>query len=424
MIFTREYLLTVPPPARAGAAGSKIFDPDTRGLHLAVSVAGGRVWRLKISHKGREQCLTGKALLDCDVPEARAWAVAMRDRIVNGRTRSAPRPGPHQSFNTPAPEVVVRREQAKAASADPTLVTFGTVAREWFERERHAWKPRTVKKQEFFLDLLSDLRDVPLADLAVTHVDSIVNGLKQAGQWETVGRVINTGSRIMRGATRRGQARFNPFDGAVEEVREPTGSRSNHPAVTDVPNFSKLLRALWTFVPGSKIAGQDSRLALTFMALSGLRGHEVRNFTYAMVDRPAKVLHLPAEIMSKRGVAHDCPLTDEMLELIDAANLGLNTDPNARVFDVSDTALAKALRRATAVAGEGVPRSTPHGLRASFTTISRGHLDPELVELQLHHVVAGVRREYLRGGAAVALEERRAMLAKWAEMVKRMREQG
>jgi len=68
--------------AKAGAKPYKLFDGG--GLHLAVSPAGGKLWRLKYRVAGKEKLLSLGAYPAVTLADARNSANSARARIANG----------------------------------------------------------------------------------------------------------------------------------------------------------------------------------------------------------------------------------------------------------------------------------------------------------------------------------------------------
>lgn len=101
--------------ARATVKPYKLTDGG--GLHLAVSPAGGKVWRLRYDIAGKEKLLTIGPYPDISLQEAREARTTQKKLLREGKDPSA--------------EKADRRRVATV----PANVTFEHLAREWYAPE-------------------------------------------------------------------------------------------------------------------------------------------------------------------------------------------------------------------------------------------------------------------------------------------------
>lgn len=100
---------------------------DGEGLYVEVAPSGGKWWRLKYRHAGKEKRLSLGVYPETGLKEARGRAAAMKEMLKQGID-----PG----------------EERKAAKAETVAAeiakgqTFEAVAREWHKKKCSMWTPR------------------------------------------------------------------------------------------------------------------------------------------------------------------------------------------------------------------------------------------------------------------------------------------
>ncbi|TPJ55950.1 site-specific integrase, partial [Mesorhizobium sp. B2-6-7] len=238
---------------------------------------------------------------------------------------------------------------------------------------------------------------------AITR-DDVVETLKPI--WgtipETADRLRMRIAAVMDHAKARGlYVGDNPADwrGGLKDLLPPRQklTRGHHAALeyNEVPAAIKALRAA---------AGVSAR-AVEFTCLTAARSGEVRGATFNEFDLEAGLWTVPPERM-KAGREHRVPLCDRAVEIVKAMKEIATTDT---VFPISDTAMVKALRKAT---GDD---STLHGLRSSFrdwcgdeTTHPRDVAEAALAHTLKDKTEAAYRR-------SDALQKRRILMEDWAD---------
>src|ERR1700690_2577983 len=96
---------------------------DTGGLHLEVSPAGGRWWRLKYRFGGKAKRISLGVYPDVSLRDARERRDTERKLLAQGIDPSA------------------NRKAEKSAQADRAANSFETIAREWFAKFSPSWAP-------------------------------------------------------------------------------------------------------------------------------------------------------------------------------------------------------------------------------------------------------------------------------------------
>ncbi len=197
---------------------------------------------------------------------------------------------------------------------------------------------------------------------------------------------------------------------AVEKARLLLGKQRHIP--------QKIPAMAWQDLPRFWQKIEDpisSHLALKLLILTGLRSDPIRHANLIDMDQDLGVWTVPAlRVKGRVGQVEDfrVPLSNEALEVIQSAQQ-LSIDGflfcGPRGKPVSDMTLSKRMRDLD-------EKARPHGFRSSFRTWAEETNQPwNVAETTLgHRIGAVVERSYQRSDL---LEQRRALLEKWAHYV-------
>lgn len=369
----------------------KMFDGG--GLYLEVALAGGKWWRLKYRHGGKEKRLSLGTYPDTSLKDARAKRDEARKLLAAGVD-----PGEH-------------RKAAKAASAEGAANSFEVIAREWHAKQSATWvelhASRIMLRMEN--DIFPWLGSRPIADIAAKEFLATVNRIADRGAVESAHRVLQNCGQVMRYAIATGRAERNPvadLKGALPPVKQ-----THLAAITDPNAIGGLLRAMDAY-QGSLV----TKCALRLAPLLFVRPGELRQAEWAEFDLEGAQWNIPAEKMKMRE-PHLVPLAPQAVailrELQALTGGGRYVFPSARSPQrpMSNNAVLSALRRM----GYGTEEMSGHGFRAMARTVLDEvlHFRPDYIEHQLAHAVKDPNgRAYNR---TAHLPERRAMMAAWAD---------
>ena len=168
---------------RAAKPGEKQYKlHDGGGLFVIVRPSGGKLWRLKYRHLGKEQQLSIGAYPDVGLKEARERREAARKVIAAGIN--------------PAFE----KRRAAIAAQVGAANTFKAVADELIEkREREGLKDITTTKARWLLSLLErDLGDRPIAEIEPYELLNVLKKVERSGRLETARRLLAFCGRVFR----------------------------------------------------------------------------------------------------------------------------------------------------------------------------------------------------------------------------------
>ncbi|PTE08374.1 tyrosine-type recombinase/integrase [Mesorhizobium helmanticense] len=349
---------------------------DGDGLFLRVRKEGSRQWFFIYKRSGKRTELGlggyGQGTAPVSLALAREKAEAVRQRLARGDELSA-----KKTFADVMDDVITVKESG-------------------FRNEKHKaqW---TMTLREY----AKHLHKKPIADITR---DDVVETLKPIWSTipETADRLRMRIAAVMDHAKARGlYVGDNPADwrGGLKDLLPPRQrlTRGHHAALgyKEIPAAIKALRAA---------AGISAR-AVEFTCLTAARSGEVRGATFNEFDLEDGLWTIPPDRM-KAGKEHRVPLTGRAIEIVKAMGELATTDA---VFPISDTAMVKALRKAT---GDD---STLHGLRSSFrdwcgdeTTHSRDVAEAALAHTLKDKTEAAYRR-------SDALQKRRTLMEDWSK---------
>jgi len=362
---------------------------DAGGLYLEVTPTGGRYWRLKFRHGGKERRLAFGVYPEVSLKIARERRTEARAILDRGDDPGA-----------------VKRD-ALALAEREAAASFEAVAREWLGHQSAGWAAGTLDmiRRSLEAEVFPSIGARPMAHLRPRDVMPLVKRIEARGAAETAGRVLQRVKSVFRYAVVHDRIESNPMlDLKPSELLKPRSTK-HRAAMADkeLPTFLATLEAY---------KGEASTLAaLRLLMLTAVRPGELRGALWAEIDTDAALWRIPAERM-KMKAPHLVPLSRQALELL-AVQRRISGEREL-VFPspfypgkpLSENTLNSALAR-MGYKGE----HSAHGFRALFSTVANecGH-DPDMIERQLAHVERNqVRAAYHRS----AYLEGRALLLQW-----------
>lgn len=373
---------------------------DAGGLHLLVTPAGGRLWRLKFRFDRKEKLLSLGSYPLVSLKVAREKRDDAKRMLAEGRDPSA------EKKQLSATNPVINEE----------VVTFGAVATEYLERTEHEGaSQRTMEKYRWLLErLAAPLADRPLREITSVEVLSLLQQVERSGRHETANRLRSAISQVFRLAVVTLRADNDPTSALKGALKAP--KVVNRPAITIPKRLGWLMNSIDEYDGWPTL-----RCALLFTALTAARPGEVRGAEWSEVDLKAARWTIPAQ-RTKMRRDHDVPLSPQALKVL--TTIAELTGRDRLVFSsirakerpLSENAMNSALRRVGVRKDEHVA----HGFRSSFSTImNERRQDPEIIELCLAHVDSNkVRSAYNR---SLRWNERVAMMKAWADLLDEFR---
>lgn len=375
---------------------------DEGGLFLIVKPSGGKLWRLKYRHLGKEQQLSVGRYPEVGLKEARERRDEARKQIASGKNPT------------------FEKKRAAVAASVGAINTFSAIAEELIaKREREGLKDVTTEKARWLLSLLADdIGQRPIADIEPFELLAALKKVEASGRLETAKRLHAFSGRVFRYAVATTRARRNvaaDLQGALVTPRV-----KHHAAIIEPKAVGALLRAIDEF------AGMPTTVwALRLAPHVFLRPGELRQAEWSEIDLEATIWRIPASRMKMKR-EHVIPLSKQAVAILREAQ-GI-TGRGRLVFPglatpnrpLSENTLNKALRRL----GYGSDQMTSHGFRSTASTLlnESGKWSPDAIERALAHgETDGVRAAYHRGAHWA---ERVKMAQWWSDHLDRLRAGG
>lgn len=375
--------------AKRSEKSLKLFDGG--GLYLLVHSNGGRWWRLKYRHGGKEKLLSLGTYPEVGLKDARAKRDEARKLLAAGVNPSE------------------ARKAKKAAQSEGN--TFGAVAREWHLKYARLWVSEHADKvvRRLECEVIPWLGVRPVREITAPEILTVLRRIEARGALDTAHRVHQNLGRIFHYAIATGRAERNPaidIRGALAPVQG-----GHHAAIVEPKAVGELLRALDGYQGTPEV-----RAALRLAPLLFVRPGELRKAEWNEIDLEAAEWRIPGSKM-KTGDPHLVPLSDQAIAVVSdlrpLTGSGCYVFPGVRTASrpMSENTVNAALRRL----GYTKDQMVGHGFRATARTILDEVLGfpAHLIEHQLAHAVRDpLGRAYNR---TAHLPERRKMMQQWAD---------
>ena len=147
---------------------------DGGGLYLELTQAGGRYWRLKYRHGGKEKRLALGVYPAISLKAARDLATEARKLLEQGADPGA------------------QRKASKVQASTEAANTFEAVARDWHQHQAGRWEPDTAGRVLASLanDVFPVLGARPMASIKPGEVRSAILAIEKRGAPDQAGRVL------------------------------------------------------------------------------------------------------------------------------------------------------------------------------------------------------------------------------------------
>jgi integrase len=382
---------------------------DGHGLYLEITAAGGRYWRMKYRHGGKEKRLAFGVYPEVTLKDARDKASAARQLLGSG-------------FD---PGEVKKAERVQTEVQ--ALNSFEAVARQWYAVRSSEWAASYGEKimRRFEADVFPYVGKRPVDSITPPELLTVLRRIEERGVIETAHRALENCSQVFRFAVAEGKAPSNPARDLKDALKKPMVK--HFPAITEPKRLGELLRAMQAY-QGTTVV----RAALALQPMLLLRPGELRFASWKEFDLDQALWTVPAERMKREkegkvnGKPHIVPLPTQAVAIL--RELYMLTGESAYVFrgerhhdrPMSENSVNAALR----AMGFEKEEVTGHGFRATARTMLAEQLDIEapVIEAQLAHSVAdSLGTAYNRTEFQA---KRRAMLQTWADYLDKLRKGG
>ncbi len=365
---------------------------DGGGLYLEVTTAGGRYWRMKYRHAGKEKRLALGVYPVVTLADARKGRDRAREELAAG--------------NDPGE----LRKTAKVKATHEAVNTLQAVAQAWLQHQSSRWEPVTAERIRASLaaDVFPALGARALASIRPGEVMAVVKKIEARGAGDQAGRVLQRVKAIYRWAVTHERIESNPMlDLVPSEILKPR--QVQHRAALSDRELPEYLGKLAAYEGDA-----HTTHALRLLMLTATRPGEVRGARWEEFDLEAALWIIPAERMKMRH-EHRVPLSRQAVEVLRTMQ-GLSggrelvfPSPFYPSKPLSENTFNSALAR---MGFKNV--ATAHGFRALFSTVANETgWNPDVIERQLAHKERNeVRAAYHR---STYLQDRERLMQWWAD---------
>jgi integrase len=369
---------------------------DGGGLFILIAPSGGKWWRLKYRHGGREKLLSLGTFPDTSLAEARDRRDSARKVLADGADPSE------------------QRKAEKREAVGRAINSFEAVAREWYGKQATLWTPKhsadVLRRLEG--NLFPQLGALPISEIDAPALLAAVRTVESRGAHDLAHRMIGVAGQVFRYAIACGRCKRDPSRD-LRGALTPHKPRNQHAIKQDE------LPALLSAIDGYPAVGEkQTALALRLLCLTFVRTAELIGAEWAEIadlEGKAPTWIIPAERM-KMKLEHMVPLSWQAVAILRelraiAGDSRYILPGRNRDKPISNNTLLFALYR---LGYKG--KMTGHGFRAvASSLLNETGYRPDVIERQLAHKERNkTRASYNR---AEYLPERRAMMQRWADTV-------
>ena len=365
---------------------------DGGGLFLLVLPAGGRYWRLKYRHAGKEKLLALGVYPAVSLKQARERADEAHKILAAGLDPSA------------------KRKADKARTEHEAASTLQAVAADWLRHQSARWTPHTAQAiaQSLRTYIFPTLGRRTLVSITPRELKQVVQSIEATGAGDTAARVLQRVKAIYRWALTQDRIDSNPMvDVVPTEVLKP--HKVMHRLALPEREVPAFLANLAQY-DGDTVTTN----ALRLLMLTAVRPGELRGARWVEFDLAGAVWLIPAERM-KMKIEHRVPLSRQALAVLQAMQpLTGNKElvfpsPSYPGKPLSENTFNSALAR---MGYKGI--ATAHGFRALLSTVANeAGWDADVIERQLAHIEGNkVRAAYHRSTYSA---ERVRLMQWWAD---------
>ncbi|MCM8510935.1 tyrosine-type recombinase/integrase [Acinetobacter bereziniae] len=323
---------------------------DENGLSLLVTPSGQKYWNIRFTVLGERKSESLGQYPDMSLKKARELALELKYKYSKS----------------------VLHEEIKPF--------FKEVAEDWFDNQRETWSSKHISNVRASLDeLYLALATKRINQIQAPEILQIIKKIEARGSLEVAKRTLSRCSMVMKYAIAHGYRYDNPASDLVYALKNKKVKNLASLSESEMPEF---VRKIKTYP-----ADAQTHHAIIMIMLTGVRVSELLQSRWDEFDLEERKWDIPAERM-KNGLPHRVPITDMMIDELQALRLTHNQDLlfphrlNNKEPMRSESILAVIKR--SGYAG----RMTTHGFRSLFSTVvnESNLFNPDAIERQLAHV--------------------------------------
>jgi len=378
--------------AKPGDKDRVLSDGD--GLQLRIRNNGSKLWNFNYRHpvsKARINIGLG-TYPEISLAQARKLTIENRELVAQGIDPKE------------------RRNQKQLEEKEVNEYTVFNVAQQWLEVKKHTVTAdyATDIWRSFERHVFPQIADIPVKKITAPMIIELFRPVEASGSLETVKRLTQRLNEVMTFAVNCGLIFSNPLSGIKAGFKKP---QKENMATLKPEELPELMLAL-----ANASIKRTTRCLIEWQLHTMVRPSEAASAQWEEFNFEDKTWTIPAEKMKKRR-AHTVPLTEHMLEILEAMKPISGHRPYVFPSDRDPKTHCNSQTANMALKRMGFAnRLVSHGLRSlASTTLNEQGFEPDLIEAALAHVDANqVRSAYNRTDF---LERRRPMMCWWSEHI-------
>ncbi|WP_335953686.1 tyrosine-type recombinase/integrase [Acinetobacter higginsii] len=323
---------------------------DENGLSLLVTPSGQKYWNIRFTVLGERKSESLGPYPDMSLKKARELALELKYKY------------------------------SKSVLHEDIKPFFKEVAEDWFENQRETWSSKHISNVRASLnELYIALANKRINQIQAPEILQIIKKIEARGSLEVAKRTLSRCGMVMKYAIAHGYRYDNPASDLVYALKNKKVKNLASLSEGEMPKFLRRIK--------NYPADAQTHHAIILIMLTGVRVSELLQARWDEFDLDGRKWDIPAERM-KNGLPHRVPLTDMMIDELQALRLTHNQDLlfphrlNNKLAMRSESILAVIKR--SGYAG----RMTTHGFRSLFSTVvnESNLFNPDAIERQLAHV--------------------------------------
>jgi integrase len=393
----------------ASALRREIADGKTQGLYLVVQPSGAKSWAVRYRFDGKPRKFTIGPYPPIDLAAARKRAREALGDVAGGKDPAAMKRAAREARTA---------EQSTADGVEKVAASF--VERYARRNCGASWARETERLLR--IEVVPKIGAKRIGEVTRADVHDLLDGMVDRGSPVNANRLLAVLRRMFNWCVERGLVERSP----CEKLKAPTPEQARDRVLSD-EEISVAWRAF-------ERVGWPFGIIAQLLLLTGARRDEIAAGRWGEIDREARTWTIAKE-RSKNGVAHEIPLSDAAMRIVDGLPV-IGSGRDGFVFTTTggtpvsgwsrakaqiDAAVLEAVRADAAVRGEKLEDATApehwtlHDIRRTAASGMAGlGIVPHVVEAILGHrsgTIKGVAAIYNRYSYAA---EKRAALNAWA----------
>lgn len=312
---------------------------------------------------------------------------------------------------------IINKEYAKESGAD----TFKAIFKEWIKT-----KSKISPKQLFWINrrfetlLLPKFENIRIKDISRKDIINALSVLLVDEKQETTKKVLGALNSFYKFALLHEYVEHNIIADIDKNTLIGKQNVRHYAYFKDEKELKNLITAIKGYFGDNRV-----RVCALFMLYTAVRGENARFATWDEIDFKSSVWKIPANKM-KNGKSHEVFLSESVKNMLlkYKQNLPLQSElvfPSVKsnIRPISDNTVRSMLR----ILGFDNDMITPHGFRATFSTIAHERLDEhkqssDVIELCLAHIEKNkVKDAY---NHAKNLKQRAVLMQWWSDLLDRL----